>query len=68
MKKEEKEWAVGMLVIGVILGIVGSLAANFLDRQFIQYGVAYDIFVAVAFVFVFRWADKKFTKLVGKSN
>lgn len=68
MNKTEKEWAVGMLIMGVILGIVGSLASNLLDRYFTRYGAVYDIAVALGFIFIFWLVDRKFTKLLYKSN
>lgn len=69
MNKTEKEWAVGMLFMGVILGIIGSLAANVLDRQFVErFGTWYDVVVALFFFILIWWLERKFTKLLDKND
>ncbi len=70
MEKEEKKWAVGMLFVGLMFGVMGSLAANVLERHLISkigedyYGIA----VGVCFIVLIIYFDRKFTKLVGLSE
>lgn len=42
--------AMNFLVLGVVLGVIGGLAANMLDRYFVKFGVSYDAFIAVLFL------------------
>lgn len=64
MNKTEKEWAVGMLLLGILLGVVGNLAANVLDRYFVQYGPIYDIGIIVIFALLLFSLERTFTKLL----
>jgi hypothetical protein len=60
MNKKEKRQQFGLLAMGVFFGIIGSLMANVLDRQFIiKFGQAYDIGVSLIFI-IFAWALMKF--------
>ena len=63
---EEKRWAVGTLFLGVLLGVLGNLFANVLDRHYVRFGVSYDIGVSVLFFLLVWILEKKFTKLLGK--
>ena len=64
MNKESKEWAAATLFVGVVLGIVGNLAVNVLDRYFVKYGKIYDVCILFAFISLFLLVERKFTKLV----
>ncbi len=67
MNKTEKELSVNMFFMGVMLGVFGSLAANALDRQFVnRFGNAYDLVAATFFLISIWWLEKKITKLLNK--
>ncbi len=65
-KNKDKIWSVGMLFIGVIFGITGSLLANMIDRYMIRWGVWYDFVVAVAFLLMVIFINRFFTKMLLK--
>lgn len=51
---ENIKFNIGILFLGVLLGVSGSLVANLLDRYFVHFGFKYDIVVTIIFFF-FLW-------------
>lgn len=47
------------VLLGVLLGVFGSLFANILERHFRPYGFLYELFVAVLFFGTFSWFYRK---------
>lgn len=64
MKNDDKQWAVGMLFLGVILGVSGSLVATIIDRHFMQYGFIYELVASIIFFGSIIFIDKMFAKLL----
>lgn len=62
----DKKWSVGMLFLGTILGISGSLVANFFDRRFAHFGIWYDVTVAALFILILWKVDKFFENIFKK--
>jgi len=62
MKKNEFKLAVQTLILGVMLGVLGSLFANILERYFVQYGFIYELVVAVLFFGFVIYTGRIFSK------
>lgn len=61
---EEKRWGVGFLFIGIIVGVMGNLFANMLDRHFMKFGWFYEIFITASFLLMIWYLSRYFTKIL----
>ena len=66
MKSEDKRWAVGMLFLGTLFGLIGGLMTGVFERYFLKFGVVYDLFVTIVFLSLLVLINYKFKHLLSK--